>query len=334
MSKLQVGQSSSHDGAPGDRAALNEPQTRSSTGPVTGHRWREWRQPGQRHPFAIGVESATARRSMTTQGSLVQKPLIPIKTSVVIIAMVAAVLGLLVIPLASPAAAVSTSNNLTATSNGDPPESLADPASRASQFAADWVNNDPNTRGISRLGITVADQAITVHGYGNCIPECDWNTVTVTYSGEPVVVLFDFGKGDTTKLSMTLDPAGNALTVAEHGSSGPDMTDTFHRGSFHPAAQFAADWVNNDPNTRGISRLGITVADQAITVHGYGNCVPTECDWNTRTVTYSGAPVVVLFDNGNGLTHKLSMTLDAAGKSLTVIDQGSASGTHTDFFHH
>jgi hypothetical protein len=168
---------------------------------------------------------------MKTQGSLVPKPLIPIKTSVMIIAMVATVLGLLAIPLASPAAAVSTSNNLTATSNGDPTKSLVDPASRVSQFAADWVNNDPNTRGISRLGITVADQAITVHGYGNCVPtECDWNTVTVTYSGAPVVVLFDNGNGLTHKLSMTLDPAGNSLSVFEHGSSGPDMTEFFHRG--------------------------------------------------------------------------------------------------------
>ena len=100
------------------------------------------------------------------------------------------------------------------------------------------------------------------------------------------------------------------------------------------ATQYTGNWVNDDPNTRGDTRLVISNAGLVLTVHGYGACSPTDCDWGTRSGTYTGAPFVILFDFGGGLTHQLSMTLTTSdAMHLQVVDVGSRSGTNTYFFH-
>lgn len=38
-------------------------------------------------------------------------------------------------------------------------------------------------------------------------------------------------------------------------------------------------WVNCDHQTRGLIRLMINANGKAITVHGFGACSPTPCDW-------------------------------------------------------
>lgn len=41
----------------------------------------------------------------------------------------------------------------------------------------------------------------------------------------------------------------------------------------------AGTWVNCDHQTRGLVRLMIAVSGKEITVHGFGACSPTPCDW-------------------------------------------------------
>ena len=38
-------------------------------------------------------------------------------------------------------------------------------------------------------------------------------------------------------------------------------------------------WVNCDHQTRGVVRLVIAASGKEITVHGFGACSPTPCDW-------------------------------------------------------
>lgn len=40
-------------------------------------------------------------------------------------------------------------------------------------------------------------------------------------------------------------------------------------------------WVNVDHQTRGMVRLMIAANGNAITLHGFGACSPTPCDWGT-----------------------------------------------------
>jgi hypothetical protein len=99
------------------------------------------------------------------------------------------------------------------------------------------------------------------------------------------------------------------------------------------AAQFAGNWVNDDAYTSGVTRVVITNQGDVLTVHPYGKCSPSDCDWGTRNVTYSSSPVVVMFDFGNGLTHQLSMSSPSSNDHLYIDDNGSSSGLHTYVFH-
>lgn len=44
-------------------------------------------------------------------------------------------------------------------------------------------------------------------------------------------------------------------------------------------AQLVGTWVNCDHTTRGLIRLMIAASGKEITVHGFGACSPTPCDW-------------------------------------------------------
>ncbi len=96
-------------------------------------------------------------------------------------------------------------------------------------------------------------------------------------------------------------------------------------------AQYNGNWINDDPNTNGITRLQISNSGATITVHGYGKCSPTDCDWGNRSGIFTNEPFVILFDFGGGLTHRL--TISRTGNKISVVDVGSASGTHTYTFH-
>jgi len=46
-------------------------------------------------------------------------------------------------------------------------------------------------------------------------------------------------------------------------------------------SQFAGNWTNSDPNTGGLTKLAITVSGASASVHAWGSCHPTDCDWGT-----------------------------------------------------
>ena len=121
-------------------------------------------------------------------------------------------------------------------------------------------------------------------------------------------------------------------SFGQQGTKSPLREFSYYTQRF---AQYDGNWVNDDPNTSGITKLVITHdnQNQTITVHGYGKCRPTDCDWNTRSREFTGSPFVILFDFGGGLTEQLTMSVTADGTQLQVVDVGSRSGTHTYFFH-
>jgi hypothetical protein len=62
--------------------------------------------------------------------------------------------------------------------------------------------------------------------------------------------------------------------------------------------------------------------------------VPSDCDWRTRTTTYSRDPFVTNLDLGAGLADQLTINCtDATQTHLQVIDVSSASSTNTYTFH-
>lgn len=54
-----------------------------------------------------------------------------------------------------------------------------------------------------------------------------------------------------------------------------------------PPATLVGAWTTVDPATRGIVKIVITAAGDALMVHAYGACSPTPCDWGqVRGHTY------------------------------------------------
>src|SRR5262249_52516964 len=67
------------------------------------------------------------------------------------------------------------------------------------------------------------------------------------------------------------------------------LTLAIQSSAFAQVNQFEGPWVNVDPNTSGVTKLDINVfylfGIRFITVRGWGQCHPTDCDWGTVGAT-------------------------------------------------
>jgi hypothetical protein len=55
--------------------------------------------------------------------------------------------------------------------------------------------------------------------------------------------------------------------------------------------QFAGKWVNDDPNTRGLTNLQIDVRGRRLRIQAWGKCHPTDCAWGYAVGTVHAASV-------------------------------------------
>ncbi len=56
--------------------------------------------------------------------------------------------------------------------------------------------------------------------------------------------------------------------------------------------QFSGYWKNVDPNTAGVTTLEIGVSGADVTVHAWGKCHPTDCDWGDAYPSHAYGPSV------------------------------------------
>ncbi|MBI5652014.1 MAG: hypothetical protein HZC40_16480 [Chloroflexi bacterium] len=87
---------------------------------------------------------------------------------------------------------------------------------RASQYAATWINDDTSTSGITRVVITAASQTLTVRAFAKCTTgECDLGAVSKTLDTaiEPIV-LTGFTGGHTLIITMN-NNAGTSLKIIQ-----------------------------------------------------------------------------------------------------------------------
>jgi len=160
------------------------------------------------------------------------------------------------------------------------------------------------------------------------------SAITQAQSDATATAIAQANSNSTATAIAQANSDATAQAIANATATALAQSNATATATVQAATQYTGNWVNDDPNTRGDTRLVISNAGLILTVHGYGACSPTDCDWGTRSGTYSGAPFVILFDFGGGLTHQLSMTLTTSdAMHLQVVDVGSRSGTNTYFFH-
>lgn len=69
------------------------------------------------------------------------------------------------------------------------------------------------------------------------------------------------------------------------------------------AAPFLGDWVNQDANTRGITRVSVKMAKTGMMAQMWGKCHPSDCDWGLVRATpeapdQDGPSVKVIWEHG------------------------------------
>ncbi len=199
----------------------------------------------------------------------------------------------------------------------------------AGDFIGVWENNDANTGGMTRLILGCEGCLMTVHGFGKCTPtDCDWGTITTPYTGNPLVAVYKFGfKTETLTIHLT---GPNALQVHSvnvfHDGSKRDYVADYSLHRVNQPKDFAGVWENDDAKTGGMTRLILGCAGCALTVHGFGACIPTDCDWGTITATYTGNPFVAVYEFGfktETLTIELTGPNALHVQSVNVFHDGS-----------
>lgn len=220
-----------------------------------------------------------------------------------------------------------------ATSTPLPPTPTATP--NPGRYNGTWVDDTAGTYGTGELIISNSGPIASVQAYGICGTKCNWGSTSATVGPYSLVVSYTLGTTESAQLTMQL--SGTGLKIVDVDAHFGTLNYTMHRASSleQRAFLYAGEWVNNDPNTTGIPQVLISVVGLKLTVHGYGACSPTYCDWGTQSGTYAGDPFKALFSfSGGALTHSLSLSLlDSAGSSMQIVDVGSSSGTNTYSFH-
>jgi hypothetical protein len=90
------------------------------------------------------------------------------------------------------------------------------------------------------------------------------------------------------------------------------------------ASSYSGTWVNDNVDTRSIPGVIIEVNGNTLTVHPFGRCHPTNCDWGADSVAFAGEPVHV-YSKLAQRTVTLSFA-DAARTSLQVAEGTGAGG--------
>jgi hypothetical protein len=138
---------------------------------------------------------------------------------------------------------------------------LVGPASaNIGQFTGTWQNVNSNDRGVIRITITAAGNAVTVHVWGSCTPTpCDWgqapavaygNSVQATLPQEATVLRAEYTQSFARR-QIVIHPAGNQLRVEVL----TQFTDNSNRANFGDTDLFnragigSEDCVGLDPRT-------------------------------------------------------------------------------------
>jgi len=114
------------------------------------------------------------------------------------------------------------------------------------------------------------------------------------------------------------------------------MQDLSFGGDFTPV-DFAGDWINNDPNTSGMTRLIITNDQNLMSLHGYGKCSPDDCDWGTVKAKFTENPFVAVYQfthKTNTLTIRLIDTNSLHVHSKNVFSDGTNRDYEVDYYMH
>ena len=84
----------------------------------------------------------------------------------------------------------------------------------------------------------------------------------------------------------------------------------------HLVPTFQGMWINQDRDTRGITKLQIKQDGTRLAVHAWGKCHPQDCDWGVEKGVVKGTTATVEWDQ-DFVFRKMALTLQ--GNKLKVV---------------
>ncbi|MEM6321238.1 MAG: hypothetical protein AAF960_26510 [Bacteroidota bacterium] len=99
-----------------------------------------------------------------------------------------------------------------------------------------------------------------------------------------------------------------------------------------PCNSVGGNWVNVDGNTRGITKMSIT--QNGNTIHLFGSCSPTDCDWGKTSLFYDGKCYQAEYDHGFATRYiKLHKQPDGRIKMEMLNDYHDKRVDRTDIYY-
>jgi len=177
--------------------------------------------------------------------------------------------------------------------------------SNANHYNGVWYNNDTNTGGVTQFVVSASNATqATVQAWGRCHPaDCNWGTGAGTITGNTLVVTnFGNAPGNTITLSIPVVDSVHAVVT-----SGGTFNYDYHIGPV--SGDWVGTWTNSNASTADITKITIAANGTQITIHPYGKCSPTDCDWGAQTFAYSSP-----LNTGAAWAHNLLITLMQANE--------------------
>jgi len=84
-----------------------------------------------------------------------------------------------------------------------------------------------------------------------------------------------------------------------------------------PKNMLIGSWKNDNPQTRGITRLAIQQAGETVNVHAWGACSPQDCDWGAQPAAIEAGSASVAWDQGFVL-RKMTLAPDAGRLRMSL----------------
>ncbi|RRS29827.1 MAG: hypothetical protein P794_10065 [Epsilonproteobacteria bacterium (ex Lamellibrachia satsuma)] len=166
-----------------------------------------------------------------------------------------------------------------------------------------WVNENQNTRGVTKLVIKNNGQ---IKAFGQCHPnDCDWGNTHYTRTRNGLLASWrQVGIGHKVILVEAVSQNRvKAVVKYLYNGARADKTKIEYfrkrRNNIHGnAKRFTGNWVNDDPNTRNLTRLNIRKPGNTIFVHAWGKCHPRDCDWGRTRASLSNNKLTVRWNQG------------------------------------